>query len=160
MVDDQTPPARAIPTLGEIGLNRFVPYLMNRTMGRYNADLQRALKKRGLTTMKMRTLAILAVVPGLTINELSVYAISEQSTMSRTLESLEAAGLVRREERESDGRVREIYLTAEGRACFGEIWPLVHQDCERMFDGITDAEREAFVQTLQKMLHNVRRNEF
>jgi DNA-binding MarR family transcriptional regulator len=151
---------RAIDTLGQIGLWHFAPYLMNRIMGRYNADLLADLKERDLTTVKMRTMAVLAVVPGLTINELSVYAVTEQSTMSRTLEALETAGLVRRVERKSDGRVREIYLTDEGRARFDEVWPLMHDGYQKMFEGIDTDERAAFVATLRKILDNVRKHDF
>jgi len=146
-------------TLGEIGLWHFAPYLMNRIMGRYNADMQAALREYGLSTAKMRTLAVLAVVPGLTINELSVYAVTEQSTMSRTLESLEAADLVRRRERRSDGRVREIFLTDAGRAEFERVWPLMYGAYERMFAGIPETERTEFVATLQKILRNIRRHD-
>jgi len=162
MAEDQTPQTFTKPpvSLGEIGLSHFAPYLMNRIMGRYNVELQGELKAQGLTTAKMRTLAVLAVVPGLTINELSVYAVTEQSTMSRTLESMESAGLVRREERASDGRVREIYLTDEGRALFDTMWPIMYADYEHMFSGIDQAERHAFVVTLQKILRNVRRHDF
>ena len=151
------PPGR---TLGEIGLWQFAPYLMNRIMGRYNANVQSALKAHGLTTVKMRTLAILAVVPGLTINELSVYAVTEQSTMSRTLESLEAQGFVRRSERATDGRVREINLTDEGRALFETLWPIMHDGYSQMMDGIGDEEQQAFLSTLQKILNNVRQHDF
>jgi DNA-binding MarR family transcriptional regulator len=101
----------------------------------------------------------LAVVPGLTINELSVYAVTEQSTMSRTLESLEQAGLVRRAGRATDGRVREIYLTEAGRAEFDRAWPAMYAGYRRMFAGIPGEERRAFVATLQKILRNVRRHE-
>ncbi|SFP96599.1 MarR family winged helix-turn-helix transcriptional regulator [Tranquillimonas alkanivorans] len=146
-------------SLGEIGLWHFAPYLMNRIMGRYNANIQSALKAQNLTTAKMRTLAVLAVVPGLTINELSVYAVTEQSTMSRTLEALEKAGLVRRQERESDARVREVYLTDKGRHEFDRVWPTMHARYEEMFAGVSQDERAAFVGTLQKMLKNVRRHE-
>ena len=145
--------------LGEIGLWHFAPYLMNRIMGRYNANLQSALRAQSLTTAKTRTLAVLTVVPGLTINELSVYAVTEQSTMSRTLEALEKAGLVRRQERESDARVREIYLTEKGRSEFDRVWPTMHARYEEMFAGIDADERAAFVATLQKLLKNVRRHE-
>lgn len=147
-------------TLGEIGLTHFAPYLMNRIMGRYNAELSARLRAQGLTTAKMRTLAVLAVVPGLTINELSVYGVTEQSTMSRTLEALEKAGLVRRVERESDARVREIYLTDAGRAAFEQVWPDMHAAYEEMFRGIDDAERAAFVGTLQRILANIRKHDF
>lgn len=146
-------------TLGEIGLFHFAPYLMNRIMGRYNSELQTELKEREITTVKMRTLAILAVVPGLTINELSVYAVTEQSTMSRTLDALDKAGLVQRLLRKTDGRVREIYLTEAGRAQFDEAWPAMHDLYEQMFAGIPEDERAAFVGTLQRMLRNVRKHE-
>lgn len=149
-----------VEALGEIGLGNFVPYLMNRVIGRYNADLQGVLKQSNLTTAKMRTLAVLAVLPGLTINELSVYAVTEQSTMSRTLEAMEAAGLVRRVERSSDARVREIYLTDEGRAEFERFWPIMWGDYRRMMTGIDDGERQQFLATLQKILKNIRHNEF
>jgi len=152
-------PPKAPETLGEIGLWHFAPYLMNRIMGRYNADLGAALRDQGLTTSKMRTLAVLAVVPGLTINELSVYAVTEQSTMSRTLEALEKSGLVRRKERESDGRVREIYLTDAGRAEFDRAWPLMYASYERMFAGIPEPERAAFTAILQRILRNIRKHE-
>ncbi len=149
-----------VEALGEIGLGNFVPYLMNRVIGRYNADLQGVLKQSNLTTAKMRTLAVLAVLPGLTINELSVYAVTEQSTMSRTLEAMEAAGLVRRVERSSDARVREIYLTEAGRAEFDRFWPIMWRDYHRMMEGIGAEERQQFLLTLQKMLNNIRHNEF
>ena len=55
------------PRLGEIGLSNFVPYLMNRIMGRYNADLREQTAAIGLTTPKMRTLAVLSVIDGLLI---------------------------------------------------------------------------------------------
>ena len=160
MDGSETGPRPPVRTLGEIGLWQFAPYLMNRIMGRYNANVQSALKAHGLTTVKMRTLAILAVVPGLTINELSVYAVTEQSTMSRTLESLEAQGFVRRSERATDGRVREINLTDEGRALFETLWPIMHDGYSQMMDGIGDEEQQVFLSTLQKILNNVRQHDF
>ena len=151
--------AESRETLGEIGLSRFVPYLMNRIMGRWNADLLEEMKAYGLTTAGMRSIAVLSVVPGLTINELSVYAVTEQSTMSRTLDALEAQGFIRREARQSDGRVREIHLTERGRAAFDRFWPAMHEAYENMFKGVAASEREAFVTTLQKVLRNIRRHD-
>src|SRR5688572_27573265 len=58
------------PTLGEIGLNQFAPYLMNRVMARWNANMSDALKAHDMTTTKMRALAILGISSTLTINEM------------------------------------------------------------------------------------------
>ena len=76
------------PLLGEIGLDNFAPYLMNRIMGRYNASLRQEMSALGLTTPKMRSLAVLAIRDGLLIRELAVYAVVEQSTLSRALDGL------------------------------------------------------------------------
>ncbi|MEO1104227.1 MAG: MarR family transcriptional regulator, partial [Pseudomonadota bacterium] len=105
------PPERASRELPDIGLDQFAPYLINRISARYSVDMAAALRARGLTTPQMRALAVLAVHPGLTVNELAVYAVMEQSTMSRTLDAMAESGLVERRVRADDGRVREVMLT-------------------------------------------------
>ena len=97
--------------LGEIGLSNFAPYLMNRIMGRYNADLRQEMTGLGLTTPKMRALAVLSVIDDLPISDLAVYAVVEQSTLSRALEQLASDGLVRRDPDPNDSRVTRIGIT-------------------------------------------------
>jgi DNA-binding MarR family transcriptional regulator len=146
--------------LGEIGLNSFAPYLMNRIMGRYNASLRTELAALGLTTPKMRALAVLSVMDGLTIGDLVVYAVVEQSTMSRALDALGAEGLVRRETDPGDGRTTRVYATEAGRAAFDALWPHMSTAYERMFRGIDHDQRRAFTGTLQKILTNIRKHDF
>lgn len=152
---DQSPS----PRLGEIGLTNFAPYLMNRIMGRYNASLREEMADLGLTTPKMRALAVLAVVEGPLIRELAVYTVVEQSTLSRALEQLNADGLVRREADSADSRAVRVFITETGRTAFETLWPHMAQAQARMFRGIPEAERAAFVATLQKMLANIRKHE-
>jgi DNA-binding MarR family transcriptional regulator len=148
-----------ISTLGQIGLQQFAPYLMNRIMGRYNATLRDDFRRQGLTIPQVRALAVLSVSDGVTVNDLSVYTVIEQSTLSRTLDALESQGLVRREAGDTDSRVRKVFLTDEGRAEFNDAWPPMHDAFERMFDDIDDAEYSALIVTLQKMLKNVRQHD-
>ncbi len=140
----------------ELVLDEFAPYLINRISALYNADMAEALRRHGLTTPKMRALAVLAVKPGLTINECAVYAVMEQSTMSRTLDALEEAELAERRPREGDGRVREVVLTKAGEAAFAEVWPIMKREEAKMFAGIGLADRKAFLATLRMVLRNVR----
>ena len=146
-------------TLGQIGLQQFAPYLMNRVMGRYNATLREAYSRQGRTVPQVRTLAVLAVSDGITVGDLAVYTVIEQSTLSRTLDTLESHGLVRRESAETDSRVRKVFLTDEGRAEFNRAWPAMHDAFEAMFQDIGDEEYSALVVTLQKMLRNIRKHE-
>jgi DNA-binding MarR family transcriptional regulator len=159
-MEQKVPPKRQrISTLGQIGLQQFAPYLMNRIMGRYNANLREVLRKHGLTIPQVRTLAVLSVLDGVTVNDLSVYTVIEQSTLSRTLDSLEKQGLVRREQGVTDSRVRHVFMTDEGRSEFGRSWPFMHDEFETMFDGIDDAEYASLIATLGKVLNNIRRHE-
>ncbi|WP_262269967.1 MarR family winged helix-turn-helix transcriptional regulator [Microvirga yunnanensis] len=148
-----------IPSLGEIGLAHFVPYLLNRISACWNANMQETLKGLDMTTTKMRILAILSVMPGLTINELSVHAITEQSTMSRTLDALEEQNYIRRQARTDDMRVREIYITDEGRSLFARIWPPMYEIYSHLFEGVDETELRALIGTLHKILHNTRKQD-
>ncbi len=150
------PPA---PRLGEIGLSNYAPYLMNRIMGRYNASLRDEMADLGLTTPKMRVLAVLSVIEAPLIRDLAVLTVIEQSTLSRALDQLAAEGMVRRQTDPADSRATRIYLTKSGRTTFEALWPRMSDAHARMFKGIDDAERRAFVGTLQKMLANIRKHE-
>ncbi len=59
--------AEPAPTLGEIGLNQFAPYLMNRVIARWNANMAEDLKAMDLSTAKMRALAVLSITPSVTL---------------------------------------------------------------------------------------------
>ena len=157
MADDHS--AVSVARLGDIGLGNFAPYLMNRIMGRYNASLRAEMADLGLSTPKMRALAVLSVMDGLLIGELAVYAIVEQSTLSRALDQLVTDALVRREADAADSRATRVFITDAGRATFEVLWPQMHATYARMFRGISDDERHAFVGTLQKMLINIRKHE-
>ncbi len=154
---DEIQPPR---TLGEIGLQHFAPYLMNRIMGRYNQSLQEKLGAEGLSVAKMRTLAVLSVVDGLATSELAVYAVIEQSTLSRTLDAMETEGLIRRASGARDSRVRHIHITDRGRRLFSDVWPLFADIYQTMFAGIDADEHDRFVGTLQKILRNIRKHDF
>ena len=146
--------------LGEVGLDGYAPYLMNRIMGRYNADLRSEMAALGLSTAKMRALAILSVLDGIQMNRLGVFAVVEQSTLSRAVDALCADGLARRETDPDDQRASRIFLTRDGRAAFDRLWPHMAEGHDRMFHGIGTEERHAFLGTLQKMLANVRKHDF
>lgn len=147
-----------VPRLGEIGLENFPPYLMNRIMGRYNAALRDEMAKLGLTTPKMRALAVLSVLDGILIRDLSVYAVVENSTLSRALDALERDGLVERVTDSEDSRAVRIHMTTKGRQTHELLWPHLATAYQEMFRGISDADQRTFVATLQTILKNIRKH--
>lgn len=156
-MNDETP--LPLQRLGEIGLSNYAPYLMNRIMGRYNASLREEMSQLGLTTPKMRALAVLSVVEAPLIRELAVFAVTDPSTLSRALDQLQTDGLIRREADAADSRAVRVIITEAGRATFDTLWPQMAAANARMFRGISEDERRAFVGTLHKMLANIRKHE-
>lgn len=153
---DQPDQKPKLPRFGEIGLSNYAPYLMNRIMGRYNASLRDDIASLGLTTPKMRALAVLSLVDAPLIGELAVLTVIEQSTLSRALDQLQADGLIRRATDANDSRAVRVLITEQGREAFDRIWPEMAEANEHMFRNINQDERRAFVATLQKMLANIR----
>lgn len=149
-----------LPRLGEIGLEGFAPYLMNRIMGRYNAAMRNELAQMGLSTPKARALSVLAVIEAPLIKELSVYAVTDQSTLSRVLNQLDTEGLIRRAPCPYDSRATHIHLTPAGRTMFEQLWPRMAEAQAGLFKDIPDAERLAFLATLQRMLRNIRKHKY
>ena len=147
------------PTLGEVGINQFAPYLMNRIAARYNANVAEALKAHDITTTEMRVLAILSLSSSVTINELAVYTVTQQSTMSRALDELEEQGLIRRIARPGDRRVRDVSITQKGRQAFESVWPILYEQFQQLFDGVQEEEYRGFVSTLHRILRNIRKHE-
>jgi DNA-binding MarR family transcriptional regulator len=148
-----------VPTLGEIGLDHFAPYLLNRITARWNADLLAKLRDHGLNTIQMRTLAVLSIMSGATVNELAIYTVTEPSTMSRSLDGMQREGLVRRQSRAGDMRVREVHVTDKGRALFRRFWPTMHASYEQMFTGISADDYETLIRLLTQVLKNVRKHD-
>ena len=151
--------ARAIPAIGEIGLNQFAPYLLNRMSAQWNAELQDLLRDLGLSTTQFRALAVLTVASGITVNELAVFAVTEQSTMSRTLDALEDQDLIRRRAKAGDLRVREVFITETGLTLFSTVWPDIYGLYAQFFAGVDEVEFRGFVATLHKVMRNTRGRE-
>ena len=114
----------------------------------------------GLTTLKMRALAVLSIMEAPLINELAVYAVAEKSTLSRALDSLEEDGLIQRSTDPDDSRASRVRVTSAGREAFEEVWPRMFEAYQDMFEGIDEDERHAFIGTLKKMLRNTRIHNF
>lgn len=146
-----------VPAMGEIGLNHFAPYLINRISATWNTKLAAALAEHGLSTTQMRALAVLSVMPGITVKELSVAAVTEQSTLSRTLDALDEQGLVRRAPKAGDARVREVFVTERGQALFATVWPTMYGMYAELFAGIEAGEFRAFLGTAHCLLRNLER---
>ena len=141
-------------------LEEFTPYLMNRIMARYNKGVEAALKEVGVSVAQMRALVVLAESGPCTINELSVLTVIKQSTLSRTLDTMENAGLLTREARDGDSRVRLITLTDAGRTAFEAAWPAMLGMRDTMLSSLDPEERATLNRMLLRVFYDIRHHDF
>ena len=66
-------------------LQNYIPYLFNRLANRWNLDQNRDLSEHGVNNVVFRTLSVLFIYKTLTVNEVAVLAVTEQSTASRMM---------------------------------------------------------------------------
>ena len=160
---EQSPPGKppaAVPRLGEIGLTNYAPYLMNRIMGRYNASLRDEMA--GLGPDHAEDAGAGGAVGGRRAADPRAWRSipwSNNPPSPARWTSWQADGLIRRETDATDSRATRVFITEAGRTRFETLWPHMAEAQARMFRGIPDDERRAFVGTLQKMLTNIRKHE-
>lgn len=102
-------------------LDQFLPYLLNRVMGRMNQLLAERLKRHGISFQEWRVLLVLANKGPRTIRTLSEDTIIPHSTLSRMLDRMQRDGLVAREVSATDARTVTVAVTAEGADLFAAI---------------------------------------
>ena len=80
-------------------------------------------------------------------------------TLSRTLDTLEEQGLIRRQPRPDDMRIRDVSITEEGRVAFESVWPTMYELFQQLFDGVDEEDYRLFISILHRILRNVRKHE-
>jgi DNA-binding MarR family transcriptional regulator len=140
-------------------LRSYVPYLINRLSNRWNLDQNRDLSAHGINNVVLRTLSVLNIYKTLTVNEIAILAVTEQSTASRTIDAMVSAGWVKREIGEKDLRRREIALTKAGEALLKKVYPVIDRNYEALARGIDRSEVEICARVLARMIDNVRQND-
>lgn len=137
-------------------LSQYLPYLMTRLSNRWQVKQDSDLRSLGIQGATMRIMSCLRAYKQLTVNEISVLSVTEQSTVSRLVEQLVTSGMAQREIDESDQRVRRVSLTSKGRKKLKETAPLVNRNYHNMIDDIDPAQLAVCVEVLQAMLKKIR----
>ena len=79
----------------------------------------------------------------------------EKPTITKVLERMSEAGLIRVQKDQKDRRVRRVYLTEKGRSLKGEVrrrWYLVE---EQLLRGFSEEEKTALRQSFERMRKNM-----
>ena len=129
-------------------------YLMRQILNLATAQIDRALEPAGLTNAQWIPLFKLHMGHASTVAELARECKLDAGAMTRTLDRLEAKGLVRRVRSLEDRRVVNLELTREGREAAKHI-PAVLCDVQNAFlQGLTVAEWQQLKDMLRRIVAN------
>ncbi len=108
---------------------------------RQQADLE--LEGCGLSEVMAWPVLVVGRREGLRQIDLADLLGVEGASMVRTLDRVEAAGLIERREDPRDRRAKTLYLTPAGRKLRARIEKVLSQLAERSFQGISQADMDA-----------------
>ncbi|MEP7349930.1 MAG: MarR family winged helix-turn-helix transcriptional regulator [Sphingorhabdus sp.] len=138
-------------------LESYLPYLVNRLASLGQSTQNRMLSANGISLVFLRTLSILHIENGLTINEIAACTFTEQSSASRAIDAMVSQGLVERRTPEQDQRRREIILTDLGCEQLLRCWPTMDSYFAMLCEGTSQEDRENCRKILARMLENLAR---
>jgi DNA-binding MarR family transcriptional regulator len=150
--------ATAAPPASLAELEAQMPYLVNRLANFGIAAQNRALSPCQINTVILRTLSVLHIENGLTVNEISTRTFTDQSTASRMIDNMVTAGLVERQIPATDMRRREIILSDAGRKLLKKSWPLMDAYQAKLTENIAPDDLAACRRVLAQMTENLQVN--
>lgn len=158
MADRRGQPVK-LPFGSPAELERYLPYLIARLAHRWRLNQDKVLAPLEMRGTNMRMLSCLSAFGELTIGQLSVLTVTEQSSVSRVVEQLVVGDLVERHISKLDQRVRTVALTEKGVKKLAEVSTVINPLYGALTEGIDRTELQTCIKVLQQILTQTRENE-
>ncbi|PAU88320.1 MarR family transcriptional regulator [Pseudomonas sp. WN033] len=134
---------------------------MGAAMGRihrlWRSAINQAVAPLGITEARWAVLAHLDKLgEGCTQQQLASELAIEMPSLTRTLNQLQEQGLIERRRSPNDGRAHCLWFTPAGRQQVCELEVHIEAVRQTIYQGLTDAQLDAFAQVLLQMEDNVR----
>jgi DNA-binding MarR family transcriptional regulator len=111
--------------MGDFNLAEFLPYRLAVAAARISREFSDIYRQEfGLSVPEWRVLAHLSQDGAVSVREIHAKVDMDKSKVSRAATRLESAGLIRKEDHPSDGRLVKLSLTAEGAAMMARLIPM------------------------------------
>ena len=132
-------------------------YLLSRASGRYNAEMEKALKSLGLDQGRWRVLIVLCEVDQLGTAQIADTIVYKLSTTTRIVQRLQHAGLVSSRPSSSDARVTSVSITPAGRALVDRSRVIARNVYRAAFADVPDRAVDALCEVLRAIDANLAR---
>lgn len=121
-------------------------------------DFDRRLSEMNITRSQWSLVAVVARHPGATQRMISEVLEMSEASAGRLIDRLCADGLLERRERDDDRRARAVYLTAAAEPLLSRGAELAHENFDRLFKGLDEAQLETLLASLGIIYDNVARH--
>jgi len=133
-------------------LQEYLPYRLAVTSNLVSRLVARAYQDQfGVTIWEWRVIAILGEGVPMTAQAISDSAAMDKVSVSRAVRTLEARGLVERENNVADRRSRLLHLTADGRRIYDEITPVALDQEAALLTEFSAREIEVLARLLDRL---------
>lgn len=127
-------------------------YWMSQAMNLRNTSLSHALAPYKCTFPRWRVMNMLRQFPDVSIGQLAEKTAVDRTTLTRTIEKMEADGLIARGVRAENRRITTLNLTPEGQAFFDQILPVVRNKNADALSNLDDDEVKTLIISLKKVV--------
>jgi DNA-binding MarR family transcriptional regulator len=112
------------------------------------------LEKYGIQRMHHRIIFFIAELPGLSVNELLTLLEITKQALHGPLKKLIQKGFVRSEQCEKDLRVKNLFLTIEGKKLEQELSSVQKEQLNEIFLQLGEEYKDAWVEIMKKLSSN------
>ena len=147
------------PPLDLSYLEGTIGYSIRRAQLAVFRDIYRAFGDAAITTAQFSILAVAANNPGVNQSDLALALGVERPRIVPLLDSLEKRGLAVRVSSASDGRHRQIHLTAQGERLLADLKQRFAAHQQRVIDALGANEARDFLRNLQLLTTHIKPDE-
>lgn len=130
----------------------YLLYLLARASSIASAEFHARVKARGIAIPVWRVLAVLKDTTGVTVGELAARCLANQPTITKTVDRMQAQGLVARMADAGDRRRVRVRLTPAGEALVDELIADAQAHQERLEQAMGAPESRILVDALQRLI--------
>jgi len=130
----------------------YLLYLLARASSIACAEFHARVKARGVALMAWRILAVLKGTAGVTVGELAARCLANQPTITKTVDRMQAQGLVVRIADTGDRRRVFVRLTPPGEALVDELIADARAHQDRLVAAMGGPESRVLVEALQRLI--------
>lgn len=138
-----------------LNLNTHVSFILAATANKFSSGHSRAfLDQYGIGRNEWRVLAILAIHPDVSANDICEITGMDKAAVSRSAKALLQRGYIRSVKKKGGGRKRALSLTDDGCELHNEILDMALEREQKLLEGFTPVETDTLIGFLKRLHAN------